>query len=150
MKYFFFMIILLILIINYNNKETLINEEQYLYCSDKPGPGTYYRKIKHETKPKLKGFYSDLKTVVNNDKELSHLFQTPLCTTMIDNYKKNYFNDNMVINIENNRFEPIFNPFYEYDKYDTKYNGIDFDESKKKLLLDEKLRLNKSIYDRMD
>ena len=45
-------------------ENNLINEEQYLYCSDKPGPGTYYRKIKHETVQEIKNTYSKLPEIV--------------------------------------------------------------------------------------
>ena len=109
------LLLFIILYIHYYYKiiETLPNEKQYFYCSDKRGhQGSHYQVIRNHIEPDKKGFYSDLLRIVNKDDKQSKFFRTPICKKTID-YDKKYFNDNKIIDYWGNSFVPEFDPLYE-------------------------------------
>ena len=147
-------ILLIIIIIIYFNRqriEGLVNEYQYFYCSDKKGhPGTYYRKVLNEIEPERHGFYSDLLDVIDDEDsgDKSILFQTPLCEREYD-YTKNYFNDNMIMDIKYNNFKSELDPFSNKNLNNYfDYTDIVYGNDEMNLLIEEKERLDQYISQR--
>ena len=148
-QYLLFLIIIYVYFMK-DKIEGMINEYQFFYCSDRKGePGTYYRKVFNHVEHERDGFYSDLLDVVEDEQntgEISRLYQTPICMKVYD-YEKNYFNDNMIVDISNNKFKSEFHPLEDVNDFDESYdyNEINYKGEEKNLLLREKLRLDKFI-----
>jgi len=142
-RIFLFIIILLILKylrnIDEGLSENFLNNKKYYYCSDQRGPGTYYRIVNKEIETPLRGFYSDLINIMD-DKYLdknTRFFKTPICKK-IENYEKDYFNDNKIIDIEYNDFISEIDPFDPFDKPENQNTSIYDEEINKNILKESK------------
>ena len=125
-------------------RENFINDKKYYYCSDKKGPGTYYRVVNKEIKKPIRGFYSDLISIIDDKywEKTTKYFKTPICKE-IKNYDKDYFNDNKIIDIEYNDFISETDPFYQYDKPENIEMASTYNEEINKNILEESDKLIK-------
>ena len=126
-KSFFYLFMIIILLLDFfNNVENFVpNQTQFGVCSDTEGNGeTYYQLFKNNIGKPLYGFFS---SIVEKEKNKSHLFKPPKCYGSNDK-NKNYFNDNKIIDISNNTWKPLSNPFDKYHSHKDNY-AVMFDES---------------------
>lgn len=125
--FYLFMIIILLLDF-FNNVENFVpNQTQFGVCNDPQGKGeTYYQSFKNNIGKPLDGFFSWI-VRATNEKNLSHFFKPPKCYGSNDK-NNNYFNDNKIIDISNNTWKPLSDPFYKYQSHKDNY-AVMFDDS---------------------
>jgi len=93
------------------------DENQYILCGDINSKGeTNYIRDKNEIKKPQKGFYSSI-IKITNEKNNPRMFKSPKCIKPMK-MRNNYFNDNNVIDISKNNWEPPIDPHVNYGKPD--------------------------------
>lgn len=111
-KFLLFALFLIILFICKPVVEGFPNENQYPVCNDKFSKGeTNYAIESNPLEKPEKGFYSSI-IKQTKEKNLPKYFKSPQCQGSKE-FKNNYFNDNKVIDISNNNWEPPMDPFYK-------------------------------------
>ncbi|MBG00941.1 MAG: hypothetical protein CL470_01575 [Acidimicrobiaceae bacterium] len=103
------------------------NEDKFVICKDEITKGeTNYTKETNHLKAPLKGFYSSI-IKLTEEKNLPNYYQSPHCKSM-KSHKNDYFNDNKIIDISNNNWDPPLDPFDKHAKPDDNYSLLYPDE----------------------
>ncbi len=143
-----FFIIMILFLLHYmkNNMEGFIpNEKQFSVCSDNSSSGeTYYQLYHNNIYRPLEGLFS---SIINTTEEhdLSNYFKPPQCYGSHQR-NNNYFNDNKIIDISNNTWEPLKDAHNKYYHPDDNYAVIYSPEYIDNFL--EKKTLNNEIDER--
>ena len=119
MNFFIFLAILIIVLLY---KPSMIegfkpNEDQFSICDDRSEKGeTNYHQEKNLIKENPTGFYTSL-IRLTEEKNNPRYYKSPKCLKS-RGFKKNYFNNNKVIDHKNNNWNPPVDPWDTHAKPD--------------------------------